>query len=152
MAAAAPFLLCLSFLQPTPRPPRAEPVSALQGPHAASARPRDAGSAALLGGLRRGAASGKRPRAAERGVGKPAGVGGGAEAGTPHCACAARGAALRGWAGTGEAAAGSGEAEARVEIPGAAPGRERARRRRSGAGAGWRSVLAASARGGDGWE
>lgn len=70
MAAAAPFLLCLSFLQPTPRPPRAEPVSALQGPHAASARPRDAGSAALLGGLRRGAASGKHgnlPRRAAHG-------------------------------------------------------------------------------------
>lgn len=39
-AAAAPFLLCLCFLQPTPRPPRAaaEPVPALPGPHAPSAR------------------------------------------------------------------------------------------------------------------
>lgn len=62
VAAAAPFLLCLSFLQPTPRPPRAEPVPALQGPHAASARPATPARSPLRGGLCRGAASGREPR------------------------------------------------------------------------------------------
>lgn len=62
VAAAAPFLLCLSFLQPTPRPPRAEPVPALQGPHAASARPATPAQSPLRGGLCRGAASGQEPR------------------------------------------------------------------------------------------
>lgn len=62
VAAAAPFLLCLSFLQPTPRPPRAEPVPALQGPHAASARPATPAQSPLRGGLCRGAASGQERR------------------------------------------------------------------------------------------
>lgn len=85
VAAAAPSLLCLSFLQPTPRPPRAGPVPALPGPHAASARPATPAWSLSAAGLRRRAASGKRPGAAEPGAGKPAGVGGcgGGEAGTP---------------------------------------------------------------------
>lgn len=153
MAAAAPFLLCLSFLQSTPRPPRAEPVPALQGPHAASARPATPAQSPLRGALCRRAVSGKRPGAAERGARKPAGVGGGGR----HAPLRLR--RPRGHsAGLGPGGRGGGGLRGSGGARGDSRGSPRARAReeeeeRGGCGLVQSlGVLAASARRGDGWE